>query len=295
MKYSKKTVEALSLLLKGKTVYSGRLGELSDILCRRDHFEISSIRGRIYYTVKDLKSFKIDLAKIDDSFSDVERLLQMYIDVKVSRGKMAKYNGNSKMEKRRTFHGFLVNSYQSIYATLLNRQYIVNPTVGTFTFVYDWRNFSIPANVVIIGIENSENYETIRQQKVIFEDAVQKLTGNRDTPILFVSRYPQENSSSDLRNWLINNPNKYIHYGDFDLAGINVFHTEFYNYLKEKSSFLIPDNIEYYIKNGSRERWDSQYDYRNITSPIPEVQTLIDMIKKYKRCFDQEGFEKDNL
>ena len=78
MRYSRKIVESLFFLLKGETVYSGSLGSLSDTLYRRGHFDISSKRGRIYYTVKDMESFQIDLAKIDESFSDVERLLQMY-------------------------------------------------------------------------------------------------------------------------------------------------------------------------------------------------------------------------
>ena len=295
MRYSRKIVEALFLLLKGETVYSGRLGNLADTLCRRDHFEISSIRGRIYYTVKDLKSFKIDLAKIDESFCDVERLLQMYDSDVLSRGDMASYNGNSKICAKRTFNGFLINSYQPICATLLNRQYIVNPTEGTFTFVYDWRSFSVPDDVIIIGIENCENYERIRAQKILFEDVIEKVIGNRTSPILFVSRYPLENSSSDLRHWLLGIPNRYIHYGDFDLKGIDIFHTEYYKYLGNRSTFFIPENIEFYIKKGSRQRWDSQYECRNITSPISEVQSLIDMINKHKRCYDQEGFEKEYL
>lgn len=291
MRYSKKIIESLSLLLKGETVYSGRLGELSDILYSRGHFDICFKRGKIYYMVKDKESFQIDLTKIDDSFNDVNELLRMYESDKLSRGDMASYNGNSKICKKRTFNGFLINSYQPISATLLNRRYIINPQEGTFTFIYDWRNFSIHEDVVVIGIENCENYERIRTQRTLFEDAVEKVTGNRSSPILFVSRYPQENSSTDLRNWLMGIPNKYIHYGDFDLKGIHIFHTEFYKYLGNKSSFLIPDNIETYIEKGIRERYDAQYAYRNITSPISEVQSLIDMINKYKHCYDQEAFE----
>lgn len=291
MRYSKKIIESLSLLLKGETVYSGRLGELSDILCSRGHFDICFKRGKIYYMVKDRESFQIDLTKIDDSFNDVDKLLWILKNGGLSRGNMASYNGNSKICKKRTFNGFLINSYQPIPATLLDRQYIINPQEGTFTFIYDWRNFSIHEDVVVIGIENCENYERIRTQRTLFEDAVEKVTGNRSSPILFVSRYPQENSSTDLRNWLMGIPNKYIHYGDFDLKGIHIFHTEFYKYLGNKSSFLIPDNIETYIEKGIRKRYDAQYAYRNITSPLPEVQSLIDMINKYKHCYDQEAFE----
>lgn len=291
MKYSKKIIEALYSLLRNEKVYCRRLGPLDEILYSRGHFDISYDHQRRYYTLKDPEAFRIDLSTIDERFKDIERLQQLS-DSNPSRGDMAKYNGNSKINRKRTFNGFMINSYQPIPATLLNHQYIVNPTEGTFTFVYDWQNFCIPEDVVVIGIENCENYEKIRLQKETFEDAVEKLTGRPDTPILFVSRYPLENSSTDLRHWLMSIPNKYIHYGDFDLKGIEIFHNEYYKYLVGRSSFLIPEDIETLIMNGSRERWDKQYESRKVTSPIPKVQSLIDMLYKYKRCYDQEGLEK---
>ena len=293
MRYSKKLIKALILLGEGEKVYSGDLGKLSEELYRRGHFK-PSYRGQyIYYQVRDVEAFKLDLVNIDESFRDLTSLLALYDKGdSITRAEMASITGNSKIKRKRSFNGFLVNSYIPILARIGDIQTKIDPIEGTFTFIYNWRHFSIPANVVVIGIENSENYEMIRQQKTIFEDAVEKVTGSRDTPILFVSRYPQENSSSDLRNWLINNSNKYIHYGDFDLAGINVFQTEFYRHLKERSSFLIPKNIEYLTAKGSRKRFDSQKKYMNITSPLADVQNLIDLIKRYKRCYDQEGIEQ---
>lgn len=293
MRYSKKLINALILLEKEEKVYSKDLGKLSEELYQRGHLK-PSYRGQfIYYQVRDVEAFKLDLVNIDESFRDLTSLLALYDKGdSITRAEMASITGNSKIKRKRSFNGFLVNSYIPILARIGDIQTKIDPIEGTFTFIYNWRHFSIPANVVVIGIENSENYEMIRQQKTIFEDAVEKVTGSRDTPILFVSRYPQENSSSDLRNWLINNSNKYIHYGDFDLAGINVFQTEFYRHLKERSSFLIPKNIEYLTAKGSRKRFDSQKKYMNITSPLADVQNLIDLIKRYKRCYDQEGIEQ---
>lgn len=293
MKYSKSIIKALYELIEGKKVYSGRLGGLADVLYSHGHFTIPTGGGRrTYYKVKDIEAFKSDLASMDDVFRDVKALYMFYESPgHLSRGEMSRYNGNSKIEKRRTFNGFLINSYSAISATLNDKPYIIQPREGTFVFVYDWMNFTIPDSVVVIGVENCENYEKIRLQKKVFEDALQKLTGRRDTPVLFVSRYPLENSSVDLRNWLISIPNRYLHYGDFDLKGIDIFHTEYYKFLGSRSSFLIPNNIEELIKNGSRERWDTQYDFREISSPIPDIQDLINLINKYKRCYDQEGLE----
>ena len=64
--------------------------------------------------------------------------------------------------------------------------------------------------------------------------------------VLFVSRYPQ---STDLRRWLCTISNHYLHFGDFDLAGIHIFLFDFQQYLgKERSSFLIPCDIESRLK-----------------------------------------------
>ncbi|MBE6257357.1 MAG: hypothetical protein E7103_05295 [Prevotella sp.] len=292
MRYGKKIIKSLILLERGEKVYSKDLGKFAEVLYQRGHFK-PSFRGQYtYYQVRDMEAFKQDLINIDESFRDLQKLLSLYEKGgNITRAEMASYNGNSKIRNKRTFNGFMINTYTPINTMLNHREYNVMPREGTFIFVYDWRNFSIPENVVIIGIENPENYEHIRSQKRLFERAVEKITGDNETPILFVSRYPQENSSSDLRSWLISIPNKYIHYGDFDLKGIDIFHTEFYKYLGNRSTYLIPDNIEQLIANGHRDRYYDQYNYRGIKSPLKDVQDLIDLINKYERCYDQEGLE----
>ena len=40
-----------------------------------------------------------------------------------------------------------------------------------------------------------------------------------------------KSQSSDLRTWLQTIPNQYVHFGDFDLAGIHIFLTEFQKHL----------------------------------------------------------------
>ncbi|MCM1177389.1 MAG: hypothetical protein NC335_06510 [Bacteroides sp.] len=85
--------------------------------------------------------------------------------------------------------------------------------------------------------------------------------------------------------------NLYVHFGDFDLAGINIFLTEFHRYLGSRSSFLIPADIESRIVKGSVERYDAQYArFHNLSTDIPELQTLIGLINRHHRCYDQEGY-----
>ena len=200
----------------------------------------------------------------------------------LTRAEMASETGNSKLVMVRSCPGFPVNSYEPIACTMNDREVIVNPGDGSFVFVADWQKFKIPEDVIVVGIENMENFRMIRQQRGLFEQII----GSQR--LVFVSRYPQ---SSDLRSWLKIIPNRYIHFGDFDLAGINVFLTEFNSYLGNRSSFLIPLDIEERLAKGSKERYNDQYQkFKSINSNIPDIQHLIDLINKYHRCYDQEGY-----
>lgn len=111
--------------------------------------------------------------------------------------------------------------------------------------------------------------------------------------LLFVSRYPQ---SSDLSQWLQKIPNRYVHFGDFDLAGIHIFLTEFYRHISDRASFLIPADIEHRLEFGSFERYTEQYPcFRNLSSDIPSVQELINLINHYHKGYDQEGYIYKNF
>ena len=149
-------------------------------------------------------------------------------------------------------------------------------------FITEWQQFSIPEDVVVVNIENMENFRLIRQQRALFSSVLP------EKRLLFVSRYPQ---SSDLRSWLQTIPNNYVHFGDFDLAGVNIYLSEFHKYLGDRSSFLIPDDIEERLQHGSSERYRDQYEkYKKLSSDILSLQQLINMIHKYHKCYDQEGY-----
>lgn len=196
-----------------------------------------------------------------------------------TRSELAQNSGNSKSRYLRSCPGFLVNSYSPVPALLNGKEIFVEQEEGAMLFISDWEHFEISVDTLVIGVENMENFRFIRKQKHLF------LT---DRPILFVSRYPQ---SSDLIRWLMQIPNPYLHFGDFDLAGIHIYETEFYRYLGNRASFFVPDDIEQRLQNGSIERYDSQY--RRLKDYVPtdeRVMPLYKLIQKYHRCYDQEGY-----
>lgn len=225
--------------------------------------------------------FERMLVNIDERLGNLDTMKDLFSNGGL-RAAQASTTGNSKLYQTRSCPGFPVNAYEPISCRLNDREIVVNPPEGSFVFIADWQRFDIPNNVVIVGIENMENFRMIRSQHTLFSSLLPT------KKILFVSRYPQ---STDLRMWLESIPNQYVHFGDFDLAGINIFLSEFHKYLGTKSSFLIPYDIEERLQNGSAERYNAQYrKYRNVTSEIPSLQQLIDMINRIHRCYDQEGY-----
>ena len=285
MKITIALIDKLNLLRNGESLPASQLkGEWVDDLVR-DGVLISTSHGsrRTLFAPNEETLCKA-LTFVDERFTDMRLLRKTLLSKNTLRSQQASSTGNSKLVMTRSCPGFPVNSYEPIPCTLNDREFVVNPQEGSFLFVTDWKSFFVPDDVVVVGVENMENFRMIRQQRELFEQCI----GNNR--LLFVSRYPQ---SLDLRSWLQIIPNRYIHFGDFDLAGINIFLTEYNAYLGERSSFLIPFDIERRLATGTIERYNDQYKkYKGIKSNIPEIQNLIDVINRYHRCYDLEGYVK---
>ena len=202
-----------------------------------------------------------------------------------TRAELVKITTDSKKSKERAFKGFLVNSYGSIKAELNNETIIINPTKGSFVFISDYESFKIPKEITVIGVENAKNFSQIQEQKYLFKNI---------NP-LFVSRYPQ-NQNKDFIKWMNSIPNNYLHFGDFDIAGIGIYLNEYKKHLLGKATFFIPEDIKSVLrKNGNRERFDNQ----KINFKIDKIQesrviNLIELIKKEKKGLDQEYYIETN-
>ena len=273
---------SIQALIAGEQVAGSKLNsKLRDELLAEGMLLVTSNGSRKLYRARDVEALKRFLTDRDESY----RILE--VDVSDSRASMAAETGNSKLVMVRSCPGFPVNSYEPIECLLGVKPFVVNPQEGCFLFVSDWEKFAIPEDVVVMGIENMENFRMIREQRAFFEEYLHahKLSDR----VLFVSRYPQ---STDLRRWLCAISNHYLHFGDFDLAGIHIFLFDFQQYLgKERSSFLIPGDIESRLKSGSRKRYDEQYcRFKDIKSDVFDIQQLIDLIHRKRKAYDQEGY-----
>lgn len=233
---------SIQALISGETVAGSKLSKcLLTELMNEGLLQIITRGSRKSYRARDIEALKRYLIDKDENY----RLLE--VEECGSRSSMAEDTGNSKLVMVRSCPGFPINSYEPIECSLGDKRFVVNPQEGSFGFVTDWEIFTIPDDVTVIGIENMENFRMIRKQRHLFEEYLHR--HRLPQKALFVSRYPQ---SSDLRKWLTSISNKYLHFGDFDLAGIHIFLSEFQKYLgEERTYYLIPDDISSRLKHGS--------------------------------------------
>ena len=268
---------SIQALIAGEQVAGSRISrKMLEELMDEGLLSVVTRGSRKSYRARDIEALKRFLIDKDESY----RMLD--INASDSRASMAAETGNSKLVKVRPCPGFPVNTFEPITCKLNAIDIVINPVEGSFLFITDWKVFSIPEDVVVVGVENMENFRMIRQQRALFESEIGKHR------FLFVSRYPQ---STDLRSWLQSIPNRYVHFGDFDLAGIHIFLTEFHQYLGDRSSFFIPSDIEKRLAKGSNARYNEQYEmYHKLHCDINKIQNLIDLINKYHRGYDQEGY-----
>ncbi len=307
MKITLPLIEKLLHLRSGKSLpFSALRGDWVEELLRDGVLVSRSQGSRLTLRAANPDNLELALGGIDERLGDLERMQKVLLEASAasrseqtadithascgrqttntaaSRSEQAVETGNSKLARVRSCPGFPVNAYEPIPCRLNGQEMELCPNEGCFLFIADWQRFSIPEEVVVVGIENMENFRLVRQQKAMFSSL---LPGEC---LFFVSRYPQ---STDLRSWLQTIPNRYVHFGDFDLAGINIFLTEFRRHLGNRASFLIPTDIEQRLQHGSAERYREQYArFRHLTSDIPSLQKLIDLIHRYHRGYDQEGY-----
>lgn len=205
-----------------------------------------------------------------------------------SRGAQVRLLGDSKAITIRSCPGFPVNVIGPLGVRLGERKILLCPCPGSFLYISDFLQFRIPSNTIVVGVENMENFRLPERQTAVWEEIQDQFGGDGIPPLLLVSRYPQ---SKDLVIWLQGIPNQYVHFGDFDLAGIHIYLTEFYRHLGDRSAFFVPEDIEQRLSAGSRERYQVQFErFGKMDIPDPRVKPLVDLIHHYQKGYDQEGY-----
>ncbi|MEA2018609.1 MAG: hypothetical protein U9N59_09185 [Campylobacterota bacterium] len=201
-----------------------------------------------------------------------EQFYEVYKDIEnienaSTRKELIEANSHTKAKKISPQDGLYVNGnceIQNVKLPLFNNSAI---------FLKKFPKIS--QDILIVGVENFENL-------VYFESQLQYFQKEN---ILFVYR------NSAMLRWIESLENKMIYFGDFDLAGIEIYLNEILHRCKNINLF-IPKNIDALIQtHGSNELYKKQINkYKNISSTIQKVQILIDSINKYQKGLEQEFF-----
>lgn len=210
---------------------------------------------------------------------ELSKYIEFLLKVDGERSDAVKAASDSKRKRRKVFTGFLVNAYEKIHCTLNNENFVVDPRSGIFQFIYDFKNFKIPADITVVGVEGHENFREIRRQRHLFENI---------RP-LFVWRYQ---NSTAIADWLGSIPNDYLHFGDFDPKGLHIYTSEFRDKIgKERCQFLMPKGLEPLIeRHGVTELFEKQEKYLSQVSDDFELDPLVQILKKYRKSLEQEIF-----
>jgi hypothetical protein len=201
-----------------------------------------------------------------------------------TKSESAQITSDSKTKRTKVYTGFFVRTFDDIEGSLNGENINLKTLKGSSLFISDFRNLIIPENVTIVGIENPETFYLIENYKHYF-DKIEPL---------FLLRF----NNKAFIEWLKLIPNKYLHFGDFDLSGIAIYILEYRNKIgSERCNYFTPKNIDKLI--GNSKNYTDYVKQLNDLKVIgldfdnyPEIKDLASIIKKYRKTIEQEALMK---
>lgn len=183
---------------------------------------------------------------------------------------------STKVFRERSLQGFFIKAFGA--SLFIDQEEIPVVPDGIELFIHQPEKLKLSPSTLVVGVENPECFVKFKQ--------LRKLFPHRE--LLVIMRY----MSKSPNKWLKTIPNHYIHFGDFDPAGISIYIHEYRNRLgSDRCAFFIPDNIENMLQQfGATSLYDKQYhQIKNVVPEnYPEIQSLIVLMNKYKKGLEQE-------
>ncbi|GIT99724.1 hypothetical protein TSL6_02310 [Sulfurovum sp. TSL6] len=232
-------------------------------------------KTRKSYTVTNLLALQSYLLSVY-GIKDIKKYVETMQDKDASRGNMLESSTRDKEKQIGTQTGIYLKStfaleiYQGISVP-------ANADIdGLSYFLTDYTQIVLDKDICIIGVENSENLMKISSQIHLFSGY-----GSR---LLFMLVNPS------MLNLLPGTDNKYVHYGDFDYAGISIYLHKIKTKLKGKSEFFVPDNIGQLLKDGdSTKYFQHKHLEKSITGSEEKIDMLIESIRSLQKTAYQEA------
>lgn len=154
-------------MLKGEEIASSKLSPRLTALLRQEGLLMLKNNGsRGKYRIAEAMRESCRTLLVQDF--GLKCSLEEWISASSSmqtRADMVRMVGDSKAKKVNTFRGFLVDCYVQIDAMLDGKPFILHPMEGSSVFINQPDRFEIPEDVIVVGMENAENFMQIRLQR----------------------------------------------------------------------------------------------------------------------------------
>jgi len=222
----------------------------------------------------------INFLKKEYGITDLEKYIETLENEDADKSHAAEFASDTKVLNKRSFEGFFIRTYENISGILKGQKIGLNPPIGSWIYIVDYKNFTIENDITIIGIENPETFRYIEDYKYLFPTIKP----------LFLLRF----NNNLYIEWLQSIGNNYLHFGDFDLSALAIYIHEFRNKLGElRCSFFIPENIEQFLNiSENRNQYLKQLNDKRIQNlkfeNYPEISELAFLIRKYQTTIEQE-------
>ncbi|WP_375724104.1 DUF2220 family protein [Arcobacter sp. KX21116] len=282
-----KNFEALKKLLKDEYILKKEISsqKLINSLVECNAIEIDGKPQCIYlrdintlFAVIKSNGYNINCIEDIDYFTEES-------EVSKSRDEVAEKFSDTKRIESKSFNGLMISIFEKIEVTLNGEKQYIYPISGTGLFIHYSTKLELDNDTVLVGVENPQVVWFINKYQHLF---------NKDKQYVFLSL--SEFKTSYQYKWLESFKGEYIHFGDFDLAGINIYLNSILPRLKNcmSHSFLIPNHIYKIMKKKNYKKdYSSQTRYLNIdTKDDEKLKELIEFIKNRKITLEQEYLSK---
>jgi len=282
MKINKKDFLNIKTLLKDRTITEGKFSnkEIVSQLKLNGSVEDGKKTPKIRY-INLLKEENVFLffknnSYYIDSKDEIDIYIEEILDSKPSRDKVQKWHNSSKAKDSKSLKGLYISSLNPIDIKLNDKVVKIIPNNGLGYFLFYTQKIELFESTIIVGIENYQVVWFAKKYKQFFEN----------DNILFVVINPY------MLEWIGSLENEYIHFGDYDLAGINIYLNKIVPKFKksQKYSMFIPENIEHLIKEyGDYELYEKQKQYKDLITEDSKINDLVKNIRTNKKSIEQEG------
>ncbi len=283
-----KTILLLQRLRDGESVRTGELASaqqkaIIDFLMKRRGVIFSRIgKSRGSYSVTDSSQFQELCSQYDPTLKDLDAAARLVAGEVESRAEKVALFGNSKQDGAdRTMKGFTILADRMTDVHYQGRGYVIGPKAGLH--VIDRKGLVLPESATVVIVENAECLYDLRWIANVG-------LSEKEGPYVILCRFP---ICEEAKLWLESLKNRILYFGDFDLAGIRIYETEFKRRMRDRISFILPSDLEVRIrKGGNPALYTKQVNegFASVSSLSGELNELVTLLHSIQSGYEQEGY-----